>query len=71
MSENLHITLIIIAFLILISWSIFDFVRINKKLKRKRLKDKDKGYKYLKASNSGNFLNDSIEIILNIFKKIF
>ena len=71
MSENLHIILIIIAFVILISWSIFDLVRINKKLKSKRLEDKKEGYKDLKASGNENIFNDTIEIILNIFKKIF
>ena len=71
MSENLHIILIIIAFVILISWSIFDLVRINKKLKSKRLEDKKEGYKDLKTSGNENIFNDTIEIILNIFKKIF
>ena len=71
MSENLHIILIIIAFVILISWSIFDLVRINKKLKSKRLENKKEGYKDLKASGNENIFNDTIEIILNIFKKIF
>ena len=71
MSENLHIILIIIAFIILISWTIFDLVRINKKLKSKRLEDKKEGYKDLKTSGNENIFNDTIEIILNIFKKIF
>ena len=71
MSENLHIILIITAFVILISWTIFDLVRINKKLKSKRLEDKKEGYKDLKASGNENIFNDTIEIILNIFKKIF
>ena len=71
MSENLHIILIITAFVILISWSIFDLVRINKKLKSKRLEDKKEGYKDLKTSGNENIFNDTIEIILNIFKKIF
>lgn len=71
MNENLHIILIILAFVILISWTIFDLVRVNKKLKSKRFVDKKDGYKDLKASGNGNFLNDTIEIILNIFKKIF
>lgn len=71
MSENLHIILIITAFVILISWTIFDFVRINKKLKSKRLEDKKEGYKDLKTSGNENIFNDTIEIILNIFKKIF
>ena len=71
MSENLHIILIIIAFVILISWSIFDLVRINKKLKSKRLEDKKEGYKDLKTSGNENIFNDTIEIILNNNKKIF
>ena len=71
MSENLHIILIITAFVILISWTIFDLVRINKKLKSKRLEDKKEGYKDLKTSGNENIINDTIEIILNIFKKIF
>ena len=71
MSENLHIILIITAFVILISWTIFDLVRINKKLKSKRLEDKKEGYKDLKTSGNENIFNDTIEIILNIFKKIF
>ena len=71
MSENLHIILIITAFVILISWTIFDLVRINKKLKSKRLEDKKEGYKDLKKSGNENIFNDTIEIILNIFKKIF
>ena len=71
MSENLHIILIITAFVILISWTIFDLVRINKKLNGKRLEDKKEGYKDLKTSGNENIFNDTIEIILNIFKKIF
>ena len=71
MSENLHIILIITAFVILISWTIFDLVRINKKLKSKRLEDKKEGYKDLKTSGNENIFNDTIEIILNNNKKIF
>ena len=71
MNENLNLTLIILVFILGFGWSMFELFQINKKLKSKKLKDKKEGYKDLKSVGNENILIALLEIISNIFKKIF
>lgn len=67
MNETLHIILIILAFTIMIGWSIFDWLKIRRKLKSKKLSQKKQGMNDLK-----NYGNENIFIsLLDIIKKIF
>ena len=40
MRENLNIILIILSSLLLIRWSIFDGLKLSRKIKRKKISDK-------------------------------
>ena len=67
MNETLHIILIILAFTIMIGWSIFDWLKIGRKLKSKKLSQKKQGMNDLK-----NYGNENIFMsLLDIIKKIF
>lgn len=71
MSENLNIILIILSSLLLISWSIFDGLKLSRKIKRKKISDKKEEINGRKNYGSENTLITSIEIIGNFLKKIF
>ena len=71
MNEKLNIILIILAFIILISWSVYDLLKLNKKLKSKKLSDKKEGTKNLKNYGSENILISLIDFLSTIFKKLF
>lgn len=71
MSENLNIILIILSSLFLISWSIFDGLKLSPKIKRKKISDKKEGINARKNYGSENTLITSIEIIGNFLKKTF
>ena len=67
MNETLHIILIILAFTIMIDQSIFDWLKIGRKLKSKKLSQKKQGMNDLK-----NYGNENIFMsLLDIIKKIF
>lgn len=71
MNENLNLTLLILVFILGFGWSMLELFQINKKLKSKKIKDKKEGYKDLKSVGNENILIALLEIISNIFKKIF
>ncbi len=54
MSENLNIILIILSSLLLISWSIFDGLKLSPKIKRKKISDKKEGINARKNYGSEN-----------------
>lgn len=69
MSENLNIILIILSSLLLISWSIFDGLKLSRKIKGKKISDKKEEINGRKNYGSENTLITSIEIIGNFLKK--
>lgn len=71
MNENLNLTLLILVFILGFGWSMLELFQINKKLKSKKIKDKKEVYKDLKSVGNENILIALLEIISNIFKKIF
>lgn len=71
MSENLNIILIILSSLLLISWSIFDGLKLSPKIKRKKISDKKEEINGRKNYGSENTLVTSIEIIGNFWRKYF
>jgi hypothetical protein len=71
MNENLHIILIILAILLLMGWTIFDWVKLNRKIKSKTISDKKEGINELKNYASENNLISLIDYIGNLLKKIF
>ena len=71
MNENLQIILIILSSILLISWSIFDGLKLGRKIKRKKAGDKKDEIKALRNYGSENVLISSLEIIGSFLKKIF
>lgn len=71
MNETLQNFLLITLFLIGFSLSMFELFKIDKNLKSKKFKDRKKAYKDLKSVGNENLFIGIIEIIFNIFKKIF
>ena len=71
MNETLQNFLLIILFVIGFCVSMFELFKIDRNLKSKKFKDRRKGYKDLKSVGNENLLTGIIEIISNIFKKIF
>lgn len=71
MNETLQTFLLIILFVIGFGLSMFELFKIDRNLKSKKFKDRRKGYKDLKSVGNENLLTGIIEIISNIFKKIF
>lgn len=71
MNETLQNFLLIILFVIGFSLSMFELFKIDRNLKSKKFKDRRKGYKDLKSVGNENFITGLIEIIANIFKRIF
>lgn len=71
MNESLQTFFLIMLFVIGFSLSMFELFKIDRNLKSKKFKDRRKGYKDLKSVGNENLLTGIIEIISNIFKKIF
>lgn len=71
MDDTLHISLIILAFLILISWSIFDALKLRKKLKSKKYIVQKEGIQDLKNYGKENIFLAIINIIVDFLRKIF
>lgn len=71
MNETLQTFLLIILFVVGFGLSMFQLLNIDRNLKRKKFKDRRKGYKDLKSVGSDNLFTDVVEIIYNILKKTF
>jgi len=71
MNETLQTFLLIILFIVGFGLSMFELLNIDRNLKSKKFKDRRKGYKDLKSVGNDNLFTDVVEIIYNIFRKIF
>lgn len=71
MNETLQTFLLIILFIVGFGLSMFELLNIDRNLKSKKFKDRRKGYKDLKSVGNDNVFADLVEIIYNIFRKIF
>ncbi len=71
MNEKFNLILIISAFVLLIGWQIFDFLKLNKRLKSKNKGHKRNGIRDLNEFGNENILSSLIDTISTILKKIF
>ncbi|WP_373797571.1 hypothetical protein [Kaistella sp.] len=71
MSENLHLVLIILAFLILMSWTFYSMFKTKRKIKSSRFSEKKQGVQELKNLGNENAFQVVAEVILKFLSKLF
>ena len=71
MSENLHLVLIILAFLILMSWTFYSMFKTKREIKSSRFSEKKQGVQELKNLGNENAFQVVLEVILKFLSKLF
>lgn len=71
MSENLHLVLIILAFLILMSWTFYSMFKTKREIKSSRFSEKKHGVQELKRVGNENAFQFVAEVILKFLSKLF
>lgn len=71
MSENLHLVLVILATLILMSWSFYSMLKTKRKIKSRNFREKKQGAQELKRLGNENAFQVVAEVILKFLSKLF
>lgn len=71
MSENLHLVLIILAFLILMSWTFYLMFKTKREIKSSRFSEKKQGVQELKKLGNENAFQVVAEVIFKFLSKLF
>ena len=71
MSENLHLVLVILAFLILMSWTFYSMFKTKREIESSRFSEKKHGVQELKSLGNENAFQVVVEVILKFFSKLF
>ena len=71
MSENLHLVSIILAFLILMSWTFYSMFKTKREIKSSRFSEKKHGVQELKKLGNENAFQVVAEVILKFLSKLF
>ena len=71
MSETSHLVLLVLATLILMTWSFFSMFKTKRKIKSRRFSEKSEGVQELKSSGNENGFQAIVEVIVKFFSKTF
>ena len=71
MSKNLHLVLVILATLILMSWSFYSMFKTKRKIKSGGFSEKKQGVQELKRIGNENAFQVVVEVILKFLSKLF
>ena len=71
MSETLHLVLLVLATLMLMTWSFFSMFKTKRKIKSRRFTAKRERVQELKSSGNENSFQVIVEVIVKFLSKIF
>ena len=71
MSETSHLVLLVLATLILMTWSFYSMFKTKRKIKSRRFSEKREGVQELKSSGNENGFQVIVEVIVKFLSKIF
>ena len=71
MSETLHLVLLVLATLIVMTWSFYSMFKTKRKIKSRRFSEKREGFQELKSSGNENAFQIIVEVIVKFLSKIF
>ena len=71
MSETSHLALLVLATLILMTWSFFSMFKTKRKIKSRRFSEEREGLQELKSSGNENGFQVIVEVIIKFLSKIF
>lgn len=71
MSETLHLVLLVLATLMLMTWSFFSMFKTKRKIKSRRFSEKREGFQELKSSGNEDGFQVIVEVIVKFLNKIF
>ena len=71
MSETSHLVLLVLATLIVMTWSFYSMFKTKRKIKSRRVSKKREGGQELKDSGNENGFQVIVEVIIKFLSKIF
>lgn len=71
MSETLNLILLVLATLILMTWSFYSMFKTKRKIKSRRFTENREGVQKLKSSGNENGMQVIVEVIIKFLSKIF
>ena len=71
MSETLHLVLLVLATLILMTWSFYSMFKTKRKIKSRHFSEEREGVQELKSSGNENAFQIIVEVIVKFFSNIF